>query len=534
MRGTIVAAAFAIGLPWAQTVSVPAGSLSGVVAYEGSSRPVERAQVSINPGGSGVQTDSRGQYSVQGLAPGSYRIQVNNASGSWATRVVTLVAAEHRIVDFQLPESGSISGRVVDSNKEPLSGIAVSLVAREYSLGELRYVRVLASTTNDRGEYKLSPVLPRRGYLVFAGSAVKAPSAISNAPLDISHRKQILTSAYYPDTDDIEGAGVITLRSGEHLDGIDIRMAQSPSFCVDGVLEGPDGPEALTFYLDEQRPADGVAGGMGMYKIPKGGVSGADGRIRVCDLHRGDYVIRAFDHAKSFWGIGLFTIADRDARGITIQAKPRLSVPGEVVWAGPAPDKAPQSSILISLWPPLGRMVLPGENLQKEPSIPGTFAFDGLFLGDYPVTLYNLPRDMYVRDITYSGRSVLHKPLVVGSATGQATLRILIATDGSVIQGRTTDKDGNPVPDSWAMVLPERVGTVADLADAMETVQSDQNGAWHTEQLAPEKYYVLASLVPVDHTPECMERLWNARKNGHEVDLAPGTSVQVTVQPMAE
>ena len=43
--------------------------------------------------------------------------------------------------DFALPLRGTISGRVLDENDEPVPGIEVALIAREYGAGAIRYFR---------------------------------------------------------------------------------------------------------------------------------------------------------------------------------------------------------------------------------------------------------------------------------------------------------------------------------------------------------------------------------------------------------
>jgi hypothetical protein len=115
---------------------------------------------------------------------------------------------------------------------------------------------------------------------------------------------------------------------------------------------------------------------------------------------------------------------------------------------------------------------------------------------------------------------------------GKATLRIVVAADGGLIRGKVADKDGNPMPDSWVTVVPAGAESEAMLAAAMESEQTDQNGAWSTKRLAPGKYYVVASAAPFNLAPESMDRLWQLHTTAREVELGPGASVQVTVTPI--
>src|SRR5207237_6720797 len=103
-----------------------------------------------------------------------------------------------------------------------------------------------------------------------------------------------------------------------------------------------------------------------------------------------------------------------------------------------------------------------------------------------------------LKDITYNGHSALFEPLRPGSATGEAGMRVTLAADGGVISAKVADRDGNPLGDSWVIVMPGQVASEAMLASAFVSGQTDQTGAWKSRALAPGKYYVLAKDAPPD------------------------------------
>jgi hypothetical protein len=95
---------------------------------------------------------------------------------------------------------------------------------------------------------------------------------------------------------------------------MDMRMLRSPSWCIEGVLEGGAGPAALFFWIGEREPTNGESGDSGLYMAPPGGRSGPDGKIRICDLHPGDYQLTAFNDTQSSFGSATVSITDGDVR----------------------------------------------------------------------------------------------------------------------------------------------------------------------------------------------------------------------------
>jgi hypothetical protein len=219
-------------------------------------------------------------------------------------------------------------------------------------------------------------------------------------------------------------------------------------------------------------------------------------------------------------------------RNVLAEARPRLPIPGEVVWDGTAPDKPLDAKLSITLnhltrGPFMGEF----ESLTVKSSIPGEFNYPGVLMDEYTPGVRGLPKDLYVKDITYAGISVLRAPLRLGSAIGNATLRITLARDGGVISAKVAEKEGNPVPDSYVLMVPAEANTEATLAAALITGQTDQKGTYATSALAPGKYHILASTTPLDMSPESIGKLFQARSRAQEITLAPNANVTVTLAP---
>jgi Carboxypeptidase regulatory-like domain len=543
MLGILVGIALTAGTV---TESELTGSFSGVVKEAGTGSPLTEAQVitrSLPVVVNGVTTtsgkskqitvaaDAQGRYKLSELPAGRYFVlaRSTNRLGPSGFRIVTLRAGQHLTsIDFELRPPGVISGKVLDDNKEPVPGAAVYAMSREYYSGALEYLIKMGSTTNDRGEYVLPLLEPGRAYLVRAEK--REPRPVSRAPADPKLRRKTLAPAYYSNSIAIEGAAPLVLRAGERREGVDIVVTRSLSYCIEGLLETGGRPAELDFTLAEESisPGDG----------PKpGGASGPDGRIRVCGLQPGQYRITAealgtAEEAPLF-GSTAVTITDRDVRGVRVTAGAGVPLSGEVVWDGTPPDERVTAKVSISL-DPLNRMRFMGEQTDAKSSIPGEFSFPSLLMGEYGVWAgaASLP-GVYVKDILYGGRSVRNKPLRLGSAIAGAELRVVLGRDGGSFSVRVADKDGNSIPDSFVLIMPADVYSESELAAALVSGRTDQDGLYSSYTLAPGKYYALASSAEIDRTPESINKLWRARlTKAKEVELSSGKMAQVTLEPV--
>jgi hypothetical protein len=272
---------------------------------------------------------------------------------------------------------------------------------------------------------------------------------------------------------------------------------------------------------------------MGSFISQPGGKAGPDGRIRVCDLSPGRYLLAAFfgspstQGPPSMYGATVVGITDADVRGLNLSAATGKALTGRVLLDGVSPERRPESQLRIQLSSMSGDR---GSACQS--SIPGQFSCPGLFLGDYGVKVSGVPQGLYVKDITYGGLSVLNGVLRHGTGLGNAELTVVVAGGEASLSAKVVDKDGEPVPDAYVYVIPADVASEAALSAALVSGRSDQNGSYSSATLPPGKYDALASRTEVVPTPEGIEKLWRTRHSGAESDIAAGAAVQVTLQPV--
>ncbi len=517
-------------------------AISGTVKDASTGQPVAGYTVFTFQGkGWQSTTDPNGRYRLADIPPGSYTISARAGAQfgpTSNTRRVRLAGRDLDNIDFRVVRDGAISGSVVDEYKEPVPDTMVYLVSREYYLGNIGYYFKAATRTDDRGHYTLALVTPGHPYLLLAGPAASRLEAHSNAPLDPKLRRRAVLRTWYPNSPVKESAGAITVRPGEQREGVDIEVKRSASYCISGTLSGPGGPAELAFSLEPLQPSSGISRNGGMYVAMPAGRTGGDGQFRICDLAPGAYRFTAMDRPanmgfnaelRSFMATTI-TIADRDLNGLKFATAPGVPLEGEVVWDGPAPDKPVETRLGVFLQAML-RTTL-GEKADARVDIPGAFRLPSLPLDDYSIRLTLNASGLYVKDVAYAGRSIKNEVFHFGAAAPGAGLRVTVARDGGFLDAAVTDKDGNPQPDVHVIYLPAEIPSEAALAELVESGLTDQAGAWESSTLAPGKYYVAASTGDFDSTVESIARLWRSRTRFQEVNVPPGGSAAVKLEPI--
>jgi hypothetical protein len=529
----------------AQDTQPPNASISGVVKDSVNGRPLANYNVSTfviangTPLASGNTrqpssiTDEQGRYKLSDLPAGNYSITARSSLSftSSTTRHITLAGHDLDNVDFTVIVDGTVTGRVLDENREPMPGMVVRLVSREYYNGVLGYFITGTANTDDRGIYVLQRVQAGRPFLLMAEQQVdRRMPARSEAPLEPRLRRRVPMRTYYPNSPDKEGGSPVTVRPGERREGVDIEVRKSASFCIEGSTSSLGGTAALPFEIEAAQPAFGQSSSGGMYSVMPGSRTGPDGHFRVCGLAPGQYRLTASNGQQNNVTRGLtpFEIADRDLRNVDVNISPGLTIQGEVVWDGPAPETPVTAKVGVNLAPLLRTMVA-NERPGARSDLPGTFSLEGLLLTDYAHRETVNSPGVYIKDVTYGGKSILYEPLRAGAMTADLGVRVVVGRDGGTISARVVDKDGNPQSDLNVICLPAAIASEAMLQMALVTGQTDQQGQYQSHPLRPGKYLLYATTDRINATPEFIDNLWRSRNRFQDVDVAPNGAAQVTI-----
>jgi hypothetical protein len=308
-------------------VSTPQGSgvILGDVVDGKDGRPIAGAIVSLSGGapagvgGAGargtpapppsprrVMADSRGRFMFFALPAGSYVASASapgymtslygqtRANGPNKPIVLTYNDNKSGSVQILLWKFATISGTITDDAGEPAVGVNVRAMRRQSVGGSSRFVMSNATSTDDRGIYRIANLIPGDYVVLVPTSSSTMPvSVVQDYQQLISQRNTTaanefnrrLTSSgapppspngarvgdFYLQQNSLSGSGlgppvgplstdrpmiystvffpaaltstqatVMTLASGDERVGVDLQLRQVPSFRVSGTVTGPE------------------------------------------------------------------------------------------------------------------------------------------------------------------------------------------------------------------------------------------------------------------------------------------------------
>ena len=437
-----------------------------------------------------------------------------------------------------------IAGRVRTEDGEPIPFTTVYLLERAYQLGEPQYLIRAETVANDLGEYEFAEVHSGASYLLMADrSFLDMGQVVSDIPSNPDRRRLLFATTYYPGADSPEGAQTLQLADGENRMGVDIAMRRAPGYCISGVLTGAAGPAAMDLELSRTQPAPALRFSIHTPQVtgPKKRFQTApDGRIRLCGLEAGDWRIVTYaptlQNFETF-GEASVTITNSDVEGLTVAPAAHVDVPARVTTQNQRRDSTAgaEQQVRGSLnLAPLGRatsrrLMLTTEALVDTfTALPYQHTFEQIFAGNYYVNTRNLPKSMYVADITFGGKSINGRAFNPASTT-DPTLRIILGDDGGRITVQAVNSKGRPPASGFVAVFPKGAASPEQLSLDLMTGPLQQ-GNFTTPITAPGDYLVVISDEEFTTSYESIQQLWRNRSQADETNLAPNGAQQVTIE----
>ena len=478
------------------------GVISGVVE-DTDGRPLRRAGVRL--ASEALMTTRQfftrddGSFLFDGLPPGSYSLSAGRtgymdtqfgAQRQGGTGSAIALAADQQMtkIVLKLSRYAAITGVVYDQNGEPAAGISVEAMRYTMRTGSrtLSSVYGRASTTDDRGVYRLTGLLPGE-YYVAAGPPVLAPKDVQvlstvdvdralqllKAPsgtateITFERQRQAFAPVFFPGAVELSAAQTITLGQGEERGGIDVRLQLVPAARVTGTVAASDGRTVAGLEVWAVPVTD--TSSMDLFSPYMGRTIFTDpqGRFAFPALIPGRYTILVKSgqpgippqqtRPVAHWASADIVVAGADiALDLTLQTGATIS--GKVVFNGATPPPNARTagvrgSFQILDWPAPTVLSDPAAFNSLIVEADGSFVATGLPPGRYRLTSQSSLPNWWLRSTIVSGVDSLDTPFVVRPGQNIDNANIIFTDKPAEISGTLQTPAGAPTADYFIIVF---------------------------------------------------------------------------------
>jgi hypothetical protein len=561
--------------------------ISGVVLWAAGSA------ASPTPGASSpvrVMTNAAGLFVFRGLDKGSLVLTaakggyVNAAPGQRrpeGSGQPIKIAPGARITDVEIRmwKCASISGAVVDELGDPAVRTRVQAMRRTFVAGRARFTDGPSAQTDDRGIYRIAGLTPADYVVRVPSTQTAVPAEIMDAffggtpvpdatRMQLAHEMNAIGSAiapagssfamraggqtfslpsgtlapaqagqsllvyptvYYPAAASLSQASIVSLRSGDERNGVDLAVGPVRGVPVSGLLMGPDGPVATTAVRllparddDAIEPLEVAAtmtdwtGAFRFAAVPPGQYvisvirlpqppPDVDGTPRVSVTPGGSMTISSAPasappppppHPADPPPISPAPkkVGDSELADVVVPLTAGPRVTGRVEFDGAIerPTADALSGLRITLDPVDGSRLAEGTlALQTgHPEAGGEFKTFGVPPGRYVLRVSPLPAGWFLRSAIFQGRDIADLPIDLDSKDAAGVI-ITFTDSPAAIAGSVSGPQG---ADATAVVIAypadESMWTAAPRR--MRTARVATDGSYAISGLPPGEYYVAA------------------------------------------
>lgn len=561
--------AFVVGAAPQAVAPAPAASsadqnciVSGKVSNSLTGEPLKKATVQLMPHGvpfvfgssgarvmdasggtQGYSTTSQadGSFAFENVRPGDYLLlgqrtgYLNTQYGAkrplGSGTALSLKPGQQKTdVNLALIPQAVITGKVVDEDGDPLSGVMVQVIRQRWMQGKMSDMPQGSTQTNDLGEFRLSGMRPGKCYLV-----ARKMNFDPHDPLQVveSGKPQLRpVRTFYPEALSRDAATPLELQAGQDLSGIDIRMHSMLTYHVRGKVAGISEGEGERVMVSVRSPGEqfGFPASQTMlgkaYTFDIAGVSPGTYELVVQSMGGGKNALTA--HQQIEVGAG-------DLNDVILNVQAPASLKGRAQVEGNPSGQSGAvnlSSIQIALRPADPTITRFGPAPTGTPGADGTFTLENVSAGKYTLSA-NPPNGTYLQSVKLGAQEVRGKYLEVGSG-GAGELDIVFRYGAAQVNGtvqaeqhaNSSDSASGSQPAASANVLlvPEELN---EDGSGLNFNSTDGSGAFSFRPLRPGRYkaYALEDATFADvQNPEVIKEL---ESRGTEVEVKENDSKQI-------
>ena len=505
----------------------PKGRIAGSVRSATTGEPLRSALISLHlssaPRGFSRTTTSgpQGDFGFLDLLAGQYGLTVRKSGyrtlrGS-AARVTLRDKQQLSDVVFQLWPQGAISGRVVDSEGEPVPEAQVRAYVLLHQETGVRLSLAGKAKSNDLGEYRIYD-LPAGKYL----AEVWPPREGTPA----GEYYAATAGTFYPNTPAPAQALPVKVRWGQELSGIDLELSESVTYSVAGAVgDATTGEPCFGCVVSAIRIDSGF-----LVSLPNTTRVSSNGFFTLRGLSPGDYKIVARRVAADEVSQRLVTLTDSNLEDVGLVAGQAQPVSGEIMLEDPPEGVEAanwtayvSSTVLPESWPDAkGRI---GEDLR--------FRMESVSAETYRFEVLDLPPGAYLKALRVGGQRLPRPELTVAEDFPLAGVQALIAFDAASVTGQVRPRRSGggseePVEARVALIPKANRGGYVTAKE----VQTRPDGSFSFGSVVPGAYTLYA--MPSMSSAQVMDPVVQSalRSYARAVALEPDGSITVEL-PLA-
>ncbi len=479
-------------------------TIKGRVTSGDSGRPLRRVQVRLTaPELTEPRTTStnlQGAYEFADLPEGRYTLSVSRSgylSLQYGQRrpgepPKPLQVSDGQAVeklDFALPRSGVISGRLSDETGDAFAGVAVYAMQTQFFQGRRSLVPIsMGGRSDDAGQYRLVGLSPG-DYVVMA--------TIRETWTTDGKEKQVFAYApsYFPGTASAADATRVKVGIGQEVGGIDMSLQPMRAANVSGTALASDGTPLSGGNIGLSQEIVGPSGGsfMGM-----GGTTiAADGSWKLREVPPGEFQLTARSAGNrdkpTETAAMTLVVQGTDMEGIVLSADPGGTLTGRLVTHDGSPLPVSRGPLRVG-----GQTTVPGRRSQGVPvgdtngvvGSTGDFTLKGVS-GPSMVRVSPLPPGWAIKSIEVGDKDYADTPLEITGGREVDGARIVLSNRFPVLSGQITDEKGNPA-EGTVLLFPADASKWLEAAGTARIARPDQSGHFKLESVRPGDYFAAA------------------------------------------
>jgi protocatechuate 3,4-dioxygenase beta subunit len=447
-------------------------------------------------------TDGDGRYRLEGVPSGKYSVLPSaptSASAESGKEVTVAGAGTVEDIDFSLTGGGVITGKITDSEGQPVIGEEISLKFVDPSKpgspsprpgGGRMYV------TDDRGIYRIFALPPGR-YIVSAG-------ATSNPVSSLLAKRPRRIQTYYPGVTEETKAKPVDVAAGADASGVDISLGiADKGFTVSGrvltVETGAPIASAMIAYQSraQENPSDAPQRSNSS-DMPSGiTTSNAKGEFRIDSVTPGKYSVEieslgVLTGGSEFYADPVtFEVQSANIDKLEIKVHLGASITGVVAVEGGVDASTSDTTIPLML---IASVSEPGTrgggNAMGRVAADGTFRIGGLKAGKASFSVPYGTKKFAVVRVEHDGAIQLDGIEV--QANAQITgVRVVVVPATCIIRGRVTVQGGTLPAGSEISVWVRAFN--GDSNNSRRISVSDSQGNFEIDDVAPGDYEIEAT-----------------------------------------